>query len=54
MPVQPSYKPSTSHAALGGIVLSLDMHTAAKREFLTTFRDRILAPRDLEPREAMR
>lgn len=32
----------------GGIVHSLDMHTAAKREFLTTFRDRILAPRDLD------
>ncbi|HEV6954826.1 MAG TPA: diaminobutyrate--2-oxoglutarate transaminase [Promicromonospora sp.] len=34
----------------GGIVHSLDMHTAPKREFLTTFRDRILAPRDLDYR----
>jgi diaminobutyrate-2-oxoglutarate transaminase len=32
----------------GGIVHSLDMHTAAKRDFLTTFRDRILVPRDLD------
>ena len=32
----------------GGIVHALDMHTAPKREFLTTFRDRILAPRDLD------
>ena len=32
----------------GGIVHSLDMHTAPKREFLTTFRDRILAPRGLD------
>ena len=32
----------------GGIVHSLDMHTATKREFLTTFRDRILAPRNLD------
>jgi diaminobutyrate-2-oxoglutarate transaminase len=32
----------------GGVVHSLDMHTAAKREFLTTFRDRILTPRDLD------
>lgn len=32
----------------GGIVHSLDMHTAPKREFLTAFRDRILAPRNLD------
>ncbi|MFI8523709.1 diaminobutyrate--2-oxoglutarate transaminase [Promicromonospora sukumoe] len=32
----------------GGIVHALDMHTVPKREFLTTFRDRILVPRDLD------
>lgn len=32
----------------GGIVHSLDMQTVPKAEFLTTFRDRILAPRNLD------
>ncbi|MCP2265338.1 diaminobutyrate-2-oxoglutarate transaminase [Promicromonospora thailandica] len=32
----------------GGIVHSLDMHTTAKRDFLTAFRERILAPRNLD------
>ncbi|THB66141.1 MAG: diaminobutyrate--2-oxoglutarate transaminase [Gammaproteobacteria bacterium] len=30
-----------------GVTHSLDMHTAAKRDFLTTFKEKILAPRDL-------
>lgn len=32
----------------GGIVHSLDMHTVPKRAFLTAFRDRVLAPRNLD------
>lgn len=33
-----------------GVLHSLDMHTAAKRDFLTTFRDLILRPRELDYR----
>ncbi|MDN5892720.1 MAG: diaminobutyrate--2-oxoglutarate transaminase, partial [Nocardioides sp.] len=32
----------------GGILHSLDMQTTAKRDFLETFRDKILAPRNLD------
>jgi diaminobutyrate-2-oxoglutarate transaminase len=32
----------------GAVVHSLDMHTVAKREFLETFRDVVLQPRDLD------
>ncbi|HCC35977.1 MAG TPA: diaminobutyrate--2-oxoglutarate transaminase, partial [Ruminococcaceae bacterium] len=34
----------------GGVIHSLDMHTAAKREFLTTFTEKILKPRGLSYR----
>jgi diaminobutyrate-2-oxoglutarate transaminase len=31
-----------------GVVLSLDMHTEAKKEFISTFQNKILAPRQLD------
>src|SRR5262249_9545955 len=39
-----------AYLAVDGITHSLDMRTAAKAEFLETFSDRILAPRNLDYR----
>jgi diaminobutyrate-2-oxoglutarate transaminase len=38
----------TDYLSSGAIVHSLDMYTTAKRDFLTSFRDRILEPRGLD------
>src|SRR5699024_4218512 len=41
-------EPLVDYLRLGAIVHSLDMHTVAKREFLTSFRDYVLKPRGLD------
>ena len=41
-------EPLVDYLRSGAIVHSLDMHTVAKREFLTSFRDYVLAPRGLD------
>ncbi|MCW0215857.1 MAG: diaminobutyrate--2-oxoglutarate transaminase [Pseudonocardia sp.] len=41
-------KPLLEYLARDGITHGLDMHTQAKADFLTAFRDRILAPRSLD------
>lgn len=47
----PELRDSLINYLLGnGVVHSLDMHTAAKRDFLTAFRDLILRPRGLDYR----
>ena len=41
-------KPLINYLSSGRIIHSLDMHTAAKKDFLTVFRDIILEPRDMD------
>ncbi|GAB3167376.1 diaminobutyrate--2-oxoglutarate transaminase [Myceligenerans halotolerans] len=41
-------EPLIDYLRSGAIVHSLDMHTKAKREFLTSFRDHVLEPRGLD------
>ncbi|GAA1856302.1 diaminobutyrate--2-oxoglutarate transaminase [Myceligenerans crystallogenes] len=43
-------EPLIDYLRSGAIVHSLDMHTAAKREFLESFREYVLTPRDLDYR----
>ncbi len=45
----PQFKPALLDYVSGdGICHGLDMHTTAKREFLESFKDKILAPRDMD------